>query len=182
MLGRHSRPRRRAAPERARKGPSTLPKWLAFLLEGLFWWAACAGLWVLTLSTVPLPELLLGLVIAVPCASMAVAGRRAAGNAWKVEPGWLKAVALLPLAIVTDSIRVLVTALPGRRRPGAFTTKRIAGGAGEEPIHNGRRALATWLTSATPGSIVTTIDVSSGDALVHVLVGGRPRMDEAAMK
>lgn len=155
---------------------------LVLAFEGLGWWAACLGIWLTSLSSVPGQELVLGALVAVPCACMAVVGRRAAQVGWRARPAWFKPLALLPVAIVTDTVRALSTAVPGRRQPGHFARVELAGGRGDGSLPSGRRALATWLISATPASIVTAIDVETGQVLVHVLVEGQPNMQREVGK
>lgn len=157
-----------------------MPRWAPAAAEVLFWWAGCVGVFLVSLSSVPGQELVLGLLIAVPAAVVAVVARRASGAAWRAKPAWAKPALLLPSAIISDTALVLLSVLPGRRSGGHFETITIAEGQGEGPLADGRRAMATWFTSATPGSIVASVDPKSGDALVHVLVDGGIGMQKRA--
>jgi multisubunit Na+/H+ antiporter MnhE subunit len=156
--------------------------WAPLVVEVVVWWALSLGVWIISLTIVGGQELLVAVLAALPCGILATAGRRAAGNAWRVRPGWFTAAALLPVAIVSDTVQVLATALPGRRTEGSFKRIPVAGGVGEGPVPAGRRAVATILVTLTPGSFVTDVEPRTGQALVHVLTGKPPRIEEAATR
>jgi hypothetical protein len=80
------------------------------LLQGLFWAAVDVGLWLLTLSSVTLPEVRVAIAAAVPSAALAVAARRAVRRAWAPRPAWISWLPPLPVAVVGDTVRVLGTA------------------------------------------------------------------------
>jgi multisubunit Na+/H+ antiporter MnhE subunit len=156
--------------------------WPARTAEVVVWWAACLGIWLVSLAAVSGSELLVATCASLPCGVLATAGRQAAQERWTLRPRWLLPLLVLPVAIVTDAVQVLASVLPGRRDGGHFTTVAIRGGAGDEPAAAGRRALATLIVSASPGSIIADIDRDSGEALVHVLAGGGPRMERLATR
>ena len=148
------------------------------VVEVLVWWALLLGVWLLTLVAFSVAELVAGAVAAVPCAIVAVVGRRAVGGAWRVRPGWLRWLVPLPLAIVSDTYRVLVVALrcrPRSRRLGEVRlrperTKRVA---------RAQQAIATTVLSASPRTLVVDARPDEGVLAVHPLVGGRDRVEEA---
>ena len=49
--------------------------WLARILEVVFWWAACLGVWLVSLSAVSGQDLLVSVLVSLPCGVIAVAGR-----------------------------------------------------------------------------------------------------------
>ena len=152
------------------------------LAELLFWWAAAMGVWLLTLSSMSLPEVSVAAAAGLPCAVLAIASRRAVGGSWPPRAAWLRWAAPLPLAVVADGARVLGRAagvLVGRRigdgeiRPVQLPRERPA------PRRQSREAMAVALVSATPGSVVVDLDDGSGRMLLHALGSGRPSMEEA---
>jgi multisubunit Na+/H+ antiporter MnhE subunit len=170
---------------------------MGIVLEGALWAAAATGVWLLTLSSVTLPELVTAVATAVPCAVLAVAARRALERSWSAAPSWARWLLPLPAAVVADTVRVLGLAagvLVGRRIP-AGELRRV-------PVHRERRA-GRWaarqaavagLVSAAPGSVVLDVDDDDGDgdgdeggdgtasALLHALGSGRPRLEEAVRR
>lgn len=155
------------------------------LPELLFWWAASIGIWLLTLSSMSLPEVSIAAAAGLPCAVAAIAARRAVGGSWPPRPAWLRWSAPLPLAVAADGVRVLGRAagvLVGRRieegeiRPVQLPRER------PEPERQSREAMAVALTSATPGTVVFDLDDDSGRMLLHALGSGHPQVDEAVAK
>lgn len=153
--------------------------------EVVFWWVACGAVWLLTLSSVSLSEALIATGCALPCAVLAVVGRRAVEGSWPVRPGWLRWLLPLPAAIVADSARVLGRAaavLVGRRLPhGTERTVRLH----RDPVAGRwrtRQAVATVLVTATPGTVVLDVHEDSGDMRVHALGSGRPSMEEVVRR
>jgi multisubunit Na+/H+ antiporter MnhE subunit len=147
----------------------------------LVWWALLVGVWLLTLAAFSPAELVAGAVAALPCAAGAVAGRRAMDGAWRARPGWLRWLVPLPLAVVADSCRVLL--VPFRRRHG-----RGGGGRIEEvrlrperprAVARTQQAVATTVVSAAPGTVVVDVRADEDVLVVHRLVGGRARVEEA---
>jgi multisubunit Na+/H+ antiporter MnhE subunit len=154
------------------------------LAEVLVWWAACLGLWVLTLSSVSPPEVLTAAGCALPCAVLAVVARHAVGGSWPVQPGWVRWLLPVPVAVVADGARVLgraATVLTGRRPSGNTRTVRLhrdhAAGRWRT-----RQALATVLVTTAPGTVVLDIAEDSGEMRVHDLGAGRPAMEEVVRR
>jgi multisubunit Na+/H+ antiporter MnhE subunit len=152
------------------------------LAEVLFWWAVCVGVWLLTLSSISAPEVVLAAAVGLPCAVMAVVARRAAGGSWLPRPAWSRWSAALPGAVLADTVRVLGTAL------GVLTGHRIAAGELRRvPLprdprasrRHARQAVATFLVTAAPGTIVLDVDENSGEMLVHALATGPSRLEKA---
>lgn len=155
------------------------------LAEVVCWWVACVGIWLLTLSSVSLPESLTAIGCALPCAILAVLARRAVEGSWPVQPGWSRWLLPLPAAVVSDSARVLGRAagvLIGRRvPPGNERTVRLRRDRSAGRWHT-RQALATVLVTATPGTVVLDVDEDSGEMRVHALGAGRPSMEEVVRR
>lgn len=150
------------------------------LLEVASWWAACIGLWLLTLSSISLSEVVVAAAAGLPCAIVAVAARRAVDGSWPPHAGWTRWLVVLPVAVVADTARVLGIAA------GVLVGRRILGGdVREEPLLRDRtaalrptrEAAATLLVTATPGTLVLDADAEHGRMVVHSLGAGRPSMD-----
>jgi len=92
-----------------------------------------------------------------------------AGNAWSFRLVWLRPLLVLPAAVVNDTFRVLRPSLVGRRRTGGFERLLLSAGAGDDSGAQGRRALATVLISASPGTVVADVEPESGALLLHKL-------------
>jgi multisubunit Na+/H+ antiporter MnhE subunit len=157
---------------------------VARLIETLVWWVALCGLWLLTLSTFPIPELVAAVVVALPCAAAATVARRAVGASWRVRPGWSRWLLPLPAAVLADTVRVLAAVL---RRPLVRAKRGRLLRVGPRPESDARyaatqRALAVIALSLPPGSVVVGADDDPGrdgdELLLHVLADGPPRMNE----
>ncbi|MGH9106320.1 MAG: hypothetical protein ACRDZX_10885 [Acidimicrobiales bacterium] len=157
-------------------------RWVRMAVEVLAWSGACIGIWLISLSAVPAVQLYLAAAVSAACGLAALGNRLLSGGGWALRLRWLKPLWWLPLAIVTDSAQVLASALPGLRCKARFETVDIASGSGEGPCPDGRRALAVWLTCATPASMVAALDQSTGRALVHVLPTRGPQMSRSAAR
>lgn len=146
----------------------------ARVVEIVVWWAVTYAVWLISLSTVPLQELLLVAGCSLPCGIAAAGARWAIRDSWWVRVSWLKPMLVLPVAIVTDAAQVLVAGL--LRRRGSFQTISTGTG-GDSSSARGRRALTIGLITSTPGSYVLDIDPESGDILLHSLASRGPRME-----
>jgi multisubunit Na+/H+ antiporter MnhE subunit len=153
--------------------------------ELIVWWAAATGLWLLTLSSTSLPEVLVALGCALPCAVLTVAARRAVRGSWPVQPGWLRWLLPLPAAVLADTARVLARGagvLVGRRpASGELRTVRLPR---DRPAGRWRtrQAWAAVLVTAAPGTLVVDVDEGSGDLRVHALGAGAPSMEEVVCR
>jgi multisubunit Na+/H+ antiporter MnhE subunit len=156
--------------------------WLARILEVVFWWAACVGVWLISLSAVSGQELLVAVLLSLPCGMLALAGRLAASNRWELRASWLRGAVVLPLAIVNDAFQVLFQVVRSPKQKGKFVKVPIPGGAGHGPRADGRRALLTILATMTPSSVVTDIDPDTGEALVHLIPVRGPHMEKVATR
>lgn len=161
---------------------------MARLIETLVWWVALCGLWLLTLSTFPIPELVAAVAVALPCAAAATVARRAVGASWRVRPGWARWLPPLPAAVLADTARVLTAVL---RRPVVRAERGRLLRVAPHPESDARyaatqRALAVIALSLPPGSVVVGADPDRDpdpgrdrdELLLHVLADGPPRMNE----
>jgi multisubunit Na+/H+ antiporter MnhE subunit len=153
-----------------------MPKWVLWIIESAVWWALCLGVWLISLSAISLQELIVATLAALPCGVLATAARVVAGNAWKPRPAWFGPLALLPVAIVTDTVQVLAAAV--RRRPVEFSAVDVPESRGDTPRGAGRRAVATLVISTSPGTLVADTDPESGTLLVHKLAWRGPQMEQ----
>lgn len=138
------------------------------------WWAIAYAVWLISLSSVPLQELLLAAACALPCGVAAAGARWAIRDSWWMRVVWLKPLLVLPFAIVSDAAQVLVAGF--RRRSGSFERISTSTG-GDGSADRGRRALSVGLITSTPGSYVIDIDPDSGDLVIHSLAFRGPRME-----
>ena len=156
--------------------------WLARVVEVLFWWAACLGVWLVSLSAISGQDLLVSVLVSLPCAAAAVVGRIVAKNRWGFNPAWLRAAAVLPLAIVNDAVQVVAQVLRSPLTRGEFVSVPVRDASGTTARADGRATVATFLATMTPSSIVTDIDPETGNALVHVIRIRGPHMEEVAAR
>lgn len=158
---------------------------MVLLLEALFWEAAGVGIWLLTLSSVSVPELVTAALAAAPVAVVAVAARRAVGGSWALRPRWTAWLLPLPAAVLADTVRVLriaVTALAGRGVPGGRVREVRLPRDRPASRWRTRQATAAGLVSAAPGTVVLDVDERSGRVLLHDLGSGRPAMEEVVRR
>ena len=156
--------------------------WLPRLVEVLFWWGACLCVWLISLSAVSGQELLVAVIVSLPCGVLAAVGRIAAANSWGFRVSWLRSALFVPFTIVSDALQVLLLVFRSPGREGEFVRVPINGGVGEGRRARGRRAVATLLTTVTPSSVVTDIDPDTGEALVHVIAVRGPHMERLAAR
>lgn len=130
------------------------------------------GLWLLLVETLAVPELLAGVPVAligVAAGTVALQGEQRFIPALTAATGRL---ARLPFAMVRDSVivlaAVLLSALHGRRRSGAFRELPHAAG-GDDPDAAGRRAVAIALESFAPNTCVLGFDTQRDVMVVHQL-------------
>lgn len=157
---------------------------MARLVEVVWWWGVAVGVWVLTLSSATLPELVVAAGCGLPCAVAARAGRLTVGGGWRPRWRWLAWLVPLPVAVVADAVRVLAAAVRhlGSDRP-AGELREIALPAGEpDQVAAARQALMTLTLSSTPGTFVVDADPKAGRLVVHSLTEGRPRMEDVVRR
>jgi multisubunit Na+/H+ antiporter MnhE subunit len=134
---------------------------LRALVEVTVWWAVLVLVWIATLTTVTVQELVAAGVLAVPCALVARLGRRAIGVSWPMRARWLLWLRKLPWAVLHDTAAVLALAVRPSRSD-RFREVPLPDDAAQE-------AVATVLLSTAPGSVV--VDVQDHRLLVHELTG-----------
>ncbi|MFI0447086.1 hypothetical protein [Actinomadura sp. 6N118] len=139
------------------------------LLEALAWWGALTVGYLAVVSSVSLTEVLVGTGAAAAGAVAALAARRVLtpdtperhGRS-PVRPG---ALALLPVRIVEDTVRVLWSP---------------QGVWGEIRVGRGAQGAVTLVVSASPGAYVGAVDPEHGRLVVH-RTGGRTSALEKRM-
>lgn len=163
----------RPAPTQARTGSGPT----AVLAEVVIWWAAAYAVWLMSLSTVPRQELLVGAAASLPCGVAAYGARRATGDRWVLHWRWLRPVLRAPIALVTDTVTVLSSALTGR--PAGRFGPIDTGAVDDVAPARSQRAVATFWLSLTPSSYVVDADPSDGRIMIHTLPGPGPSMAAA---
>lgn len=147
-------------------------------IETVCWFAAGMLLWLLTVSTITVTELIVAAATSAACGAFATAARRITGLRVRPTRAWLRPAAIVPIQAVTDTARLvawLATGAHERSETDAAAELRVA--AGTSAVAVGARAAAVGMISATPGSLALDSD-DSGRLLVHRLVGGWPELDD----
>lgn len=143
------------------------------VLELVLWWIAGTLSWLVTVSTVTVPETVAAASTALLGAVLARMARRAMGFQAAARGIWLRWAALVPAAAVTDTVRLARwLAVP---RGESLKEQRMPGTA--SPEATGWRAAAMIALSSTPGSVVFYSDPDGNRIRVHVLADGWPRLD-----
>jgi multisubunit Na+/H+ antiporter MnhE subunit len=149
-------------------------------LEIAWWWGAAIGIWLLTLSSVTTPDLVVATACGLPCALAARAGRRAMGGCWRPRLRWLAWLASLAPAIPADQVRLWRAAarrLAGGEEPGELREIPLAAG---EPaaVASAHRAAAIITVSSTPGTYAVDADPEEDKLVIHSLASGWPHLEE----
>jgi multisubunit Na+/H+ antiporter MnhE subunit len=142
---------------------------VAVIMEAFVWSAAMLGVWLLSLSAVSGEDLWIGSGCALVCGVVAVGVRRAItarSSATTAAFFGARPALLLPLAIAADTAGVLAASVRGERRRARLTTVKLPA-RGATPRATTRRAIATVLISASPGSIVVDANRETGVLTVH---------------
>ena len=149
-----------------------------FVVEAGLWWAGLVGVWLITLPAVTWPEVWVSAAAAVPCALLTVRARHAMEQSWGVDFGWLRGVAVVPIAVLADVLRVLALPLRTvRAKPRKHDLQSVLlSGPRRGPAAETRRAAATVLVSATPATVVIDSDPEDHALVVHRLASGPPDM------
>lgn len=145
-------------------------------VEVTAWAAACVGIWLLTLSSVTVPDLLLAVPAGMLCGLLAAGGRRLAGGGWHARPRWAVWLLALPVAVIADTVGVWRVAARAAFNPGRSGYDRLVQlPAGEtEDVAATRRGIATLALSASPGSYVIDFDPDRRELLIHTLADNGP--------
>lgn len=140
------------------------------IVEVLCWWAATVVVWVATVSSVGLAEIVFALSAGLACAIFARRLRLTLGFQFRPSRVWVRSIVVLPVALVADvgmCVRFIAGALAGQPRIGR--TRRQQGRAGRSADATAWRCAAGLIVSATPGTLVLDEDPASGELLLHNL-------------
>lgn len=142
-------------------------------IEVAGWTLLAFVLWLCTLGSVDLGDLLVAAPTSLLTALLAWHSRRALRGRWRLRSQHLLLAAKLPLAAIAQAPGVL--ALPWRRGGRGGRLRRLpAGLTGRTSGAAGDRAMAEWLVSFPSGSYAVDVDPSDGELLVHELVAAGP--------
>jgi hypothetical protein len=143
---------------------------MRLLAAGAFGTALAAAFYLLLIDTVSTPELYAGCGVVLLAGAAFVAAREEAFPQ-AIKPQWLlrswRALAGLPLHIVLVCRDAIAQPFARTRSRGQFRTVPFR--CGEAPSDRGRRALAEWLGSFAPNTIVIGVDTEHELLLVHQL-------------
>ena len=145
-------------------------------IEVTAWAALCVGIWLLTLSSVTLPDLCLAVAAGLLCGLLANAGRRLAGGRWHPRPRWAIWLLGLPVTVIVDTVGVWRTAARATFNPGQSGYEHLIKLPAGEPddVAATRRGIATLALSASPGSYVIDFDPDRRELLIHTLADSAP--------
>jgi multisubunit Na+/H+ antiporter MnhE subunit len=141
-------------------------------VETLTWWVVLVLVWVASLTTVSVRELVVAAVVAVPCALTAARARRALASDPRVSVRWLRGVVRLPAAVVAETFAVWRAALRASRG----TTREVRLG---QQKSRARQAVGVILLAAAPGTVVIDVDREANVVLVHGLDDPEGAMERA---
>ncbi|HWG64980.1 MAG TPA: hypothetical protein VG253_25115 [Streptosporangiaceae bacterium] len=162
---------------------SPRPAVAAIAAEVICWWAACTGIWLLTLSAVSVPELVTALACALPSALAARAGRHAMSARWQPRAQWVAWLIRLPASVTADTARLFGAACRWVVRPdGTGELRDVQLPHEAAPVAGTRRALASLVLSATPGTLVVDTNPEEDKLVIHSLVNGPPKLDEVVQR
>lgn len=157
-----------------------LPTLVTAAFEVVVWWGLMLGIWVLTLSSVPLEELIVAVAASLPCAVAVCASRRAAGGRWRPHLGWVTWLAPVVAAVWADLGRVMVVAVKamlGLEQPaGELRSVQLPAEGGARA--SARHAIGAIFLSSTPGTFVMDEDPDTSTLVVHSIVSGPPSVEE----
>jgi hypothetical protein len=157
-----------------------MPRGFAFWLGS---WAALSALYVLLVFKTETAEL----VAAVICGAISATGaemvRRHSSVHFAPGWGWLPALARLPRDTVVETwllVHVLWRVIVRREDVrGRFVSFRYRGARGKSVEASSRRAMAAWIGSVSPNSLVVGFGDRHDVVLVHELVDtGKPPPSE----
>lgn len=145
-------------------------------IEVSAWGAVCVGVWLLTLSSVTVPDLCLAVPASLLCGVLALTGRRLVGGRWCPLRGWWTWLLTLPVAVIADTFGVWRAAARAVLRPGERGHEHVVHlpASDADDVAATRRALVTLALSASPGSYVVDFDPDRRELLVHTLADGAP--------
>lgn len=145
------------------------------IVSVVFWSALCLGIWVLSLSSVSDEELAVGAASSLACGVAAVAFHRAIGLRWSIRGVPWPALPTLLASIISDTAQVLVRPL-ARTARGRVNVVDV-GARGNGAAATTRRAVATLLMSASPGTVVLDAD-DRGRMTFHSLDCAGPTVED----
>jgi hypothetical protein len=148
-------------------------------VELALWWAACVGVWLVSLSAFSSQDLVVACVVSGPCAAVAVAARRLVDGHWRLTHEAMWPLVTLPWSVLTDTVRVLsMPWRPGGRAAAELRWIYLGRDRGDTARDAGRQAALALVLSAPPGSYVVHVD-RRGRALLHAV--GAPAATERAV-
>lgn len=155
---------------------------MQILKSASFWLLAFAcsyAIWLGHDDSAKLPELLAGVVIAAIAATGTELVRRQRVAPMVFRLRWFRHVGRLVLSAVRDCWALTVVAFAQLVDPqpvrGRTVVQSFRYGGDEEPIENGRRAVALGVGSFAPSTIVVGVDPDSELVVTHQLAAsGKP--------
>lgn len=136
--------------------------------ETVVWALLTWGIWLLTLTAVDTEDLFVGGLTSLGCGLAAAAARRVYAGDWRPKPADFLPALVVPAAIVTDTVAVLLS--PWRHAtPPVDIVKVDIGAAGPTSSAKARRAIAVFVVTVTPATVVLDSDPDSGRLTVHRL-------------
>lgn len=173
-------PPNRPPPVPPKVAPSPLPrmrtselKRLELAAETVVWSGLLLGVWVLTLSSVPVGELAIASGAGVVAGVVATLGHRSIGGRWRPSASWLAWLPHLVVAVPRDTLALYRSALSSAVSHGhvtGFELRTLSMPADETTERRAARlALGTLAIAATPGTVVVDDDPDSAELVIHGL-------------
>jgi multisubunit Na+/H+ antiporter MnhE subunit len=136
------------------------------------WYVPLVGLWLAFVDTLARAEVALGLVAAAVAATAAELVRAQELVRFRLEPRWLRGLALLPWQVLRDTWLLafaLWRHLGGQPVRGVFRAVPFPSER-DDARSAARRALVTGIVSLAPNSLVVGVEGDEGVLLLHQLV------------
>lgn len=150
-------------------------------VEVLAWWAVLLALWVTTLTTLTVWEVVVGAAVALPCAALARAVRVVLGCRWSIRLRWAAWLGPLIVVATTDTVELLAKTIRNTAPRSRFRTIRLPEHASAAE-RSGRHAVASAVLSGTPSTLVTDDHVDDGRIVLHQWGSGGERLVRAVRR
>lgn len=145
-------------------GAGERPRFITALAEILSWWVLTTAIWLATVTSLTLAEILVAVAATLPCAVAARSARQANGGHWRLRIGWLRLLPIVVREVPVQAVQVWAYALTPRRR-GVISEVDLP--AEPEPVAAARRAVAVLAFATTPGTVVVDSDPGERTILLH---------------
>lgn len=134
------------------------------------WWLLCVAVWLASLTSLSVDDVVLGVACALPCAFGAVGARALVESSWQPRLAWMRWYVKVPWAVLLQTVRLLWRAFSGRGIAGVFQTVQLPEAEAED-VSTARQGLLGLALSASPGAYIVDIDPDTRQTLIHTVPG-----------